>query len=111
MKPRFAMFYSDQTLLDDGEDVEVAFKVPRVWLDAPKDGLQAVVVHRDDGKLTVHIGRDIHAVMPSGDLMNTNDLGPLMRSIGLAKYGLWIPDDDFDQIHSRLKQHRREYEV
>ena len=111
MKPRFAMFYSDQTLLDDGEDVEVTFKVPRVWFDAPKDGLQAVMVHRDDGKLTVHTGLDVHMVMPNGEPMNTNDLGPLMRWVGLAKYGLWTPTEDFEQIYSRLKQHRREYEV
>lgn len=110
MKPRFAMFYPDQTLLDDGEDVEVTFKVPRVWLEAPRDGIQGVIVHRDDGKLAAHEGRDIYAVLQSGEPMATNDLGPILRAAGLAKYGLWIPNVEFEAARERMREYRRNHE-
>ena len=110
MKPRFAMFYPDKTLLDDGEDVEVTFRVPRVWLEAPRDGMQGVIVHRDDGKLVVHDGRDIYAVLQTGEPMATKDLGPLLRAAGIAKYGLWIPNVEFDAVRTRMRIYRQDHE-
>jgi hypothetical protein len=110
MKPRFAMFYPDQTLIDDGEDVEVTFKVPKTWFDAPRDGMQAVVIHRDDGKLVVHEGRDVYAVLQDGEPMATNDLGPMMRAAHIAKYGLWIPNEEWAQVRVRLQEYRRQHE-
>jgi hypothetical protein len=110
MTPRFAMFYPDQTLLDDGEDVDVTFKVPKVWLDAPRDGMQCVVVHRQDGKLTDYYGRDMYIVMQNGQPMATDDVGPLLRTAGIAKYGLWIPDVEFDAVRQRVQEHRRQHE-
>jgi len=107
---RFAMFYPDKTLLDDGEDVDVTFKVPKVWLDAPRDGMQAVIIHREDGKLVVHEGRDIYAVLQTGEPMATNDLGPLLRTAGLAKYGLWIPNNEFEEVRERMREYRRDHE-
>jgi hypothetical protein len=110
MKPRFTMFYTDHTFVDDGKDVEVVFKVPEVWAYAPKDGMQGVIVHRADGKLVPHDGRDIYVVLPSGEPMATNDLGPLLRSIGIAKYGLQIPTVEFDEVRERMRAYRRNHE-
>jgi hypothetical protein len=110
MKPRFAMFYPDHTFVDDGKDVEVVFKVPEVWAYAPKDGVQAVIVHRDDGQIIVHENRDIYAVLQSGEPMATNDIGPLLRSTGLAKYGLWIPNEEWATVRTRLQEYRRQHE-
>jgi hypothetical protein len=104
------MFYPDETILDDGEDVEVTFKVPRAWLDASKDGMQGVITHREDGKLVPHDGRDIYVVLPNGEPMATNDLGPLLRSMGIAKYGLQIPTVEFDEVRERMRAYRRNHE-
>ena len=108
MEPRFAMFYPDETLIDDGEDVEVTFTVPRVWFNAPRDGMQAVAIHRSDGKISVHDGRDIYAVLQNGEPMATDDLGPVLRAAGLVKHGLWIPNEEFEAVRERVRAYRRQ---
>lgn len=110
MAPRFVMIYPDQNIVDDGEDVELRWMVPRVWLDAPADGMQAVIKHRPDGKIQVVESLDIYSVMQNGEPMGTNDLSPMLRSIGLIKNGLWIPDVEFENVRSRIRQYRKEHE-
>ena len=110
MKPRFAMFYPDKTLVDDGEDVEVTFTVPRVWLEAPRDGMQGIIVHSEDGNILAHAGRDIYCVLQNGEPIATNDFGPVLRELGLAKYGLWIPTVEFEVVRERMREYRRNHE-
>jgi len=110
MLPRFALFYPEETLIDDGEDIEITFRVPRVWLNAPKDGMQSVIIHREDGKLVPLDSRDIYAVLPTGEPIATNDIGPVLRAAGIAKYGLWIPNVEFDQVRERMRAYRKNHE-
>lgn len=111
MGPRFVMFYSDGSIVaDDGDDAEVTFRVPRAWLGAPRDGLQAVVQHRPDGKLTVLSGHDQYAVLTNGEPMATDDLSPLLRAAGIAKSGLWIPDEEYQAVREQVRQYRRAWE-
>lgn len=102
MEPRFAMFYSDQTIVDEGEDAEVTFKVSQTWLDAPWDGLQAVVT----GDVILR-NQDIYCPLQNGELASTNDLGPILRAAGLAKYGLYIPTEEYEAVAKRVKEYRR----
>lgn len=107
MVPRFVMFYADGSVIkDDGEDVEVTFKVPKVWFTAPRDGLQFVVKHRNDGKLQVLSGSDYYSVMQNGEPMNTDNLSALMRSAGLCKSGLWIPNEEFEAVREQVRNYR-----
>ena len=102
---RFAMFYPDDTLYDDGTDVEVVWKVPRVWHEAPRDGLQVVVVN---GQPDITLReKDIYCPMMNGEIMSTDDLGPIMRTAGLAKYGLYLPRVEYDAVNQRVKEYRR----
>lgn len=110
MAPRFVMFYPDRTIADDGVDTEVRFTVPRVWCDAPADGMQAAIVHLPDGRLRVIDSSDIYAVMQNGEPFGTNDVGPLVRSLGLAKYGLNLPNEEFAQVRERLRAYRKAHE-
>ena len=111
MVPRFAMFYADgSVVLDDGEDVEVVWRVPRKWHEAPADGLQAVMVHRPDGRLRNHDSRDVYAVLQNGEPMATDDIGPLLRAAGIVKYGLWIPDEEWERVRDRVRAYRKEHE-
>lgn len=110
MIPRFVMFYPDVDVVDDGEDVEVTFTVPRAWLNAPKDGLQSIVCHRHDGKLKVIDSHDHYSVMPNGEPMGTGDLSAVFRATGLVKSGLWIPDVEFDAVRERVRGYRRQWE-
>lgn len=110
MASRFVMFYSDTDVVDDGKDVEVTFRVPRVWLGAPRDGLQAIIKHRSDGKLVVVDNHDHYSVMQNGEPMGTGDLSALFRSVGLVKSGLWIPDVEFDEVRHRVREYRRRWD-
>ena len=105
------MFYPDETLIDDGRDIEVTWTVPRVWRDAPKDGMQAVVVHRDDGILSLHDSLDLYAVHLDGEPFGTHDLGPVLRALGLVKYGLQLPNDEWDAVRERVREYRRQHEA
>ena len=102
---RFALFYNDQTLLDDGQDVDVTWKVPKVWHDAPRDGVQAVVVPGAPDR--VLRGVDIYFPLTNGEMIGTNDLGPILRTEGLAKYGLHIPTPEYEAVNQRVKEFRR----
>jgi hypothetical protein len=102
------MFYADgPTIVDDGEDVEVIFRVPRAWLDAPTDGVQFVVRHMPDGKLRVHEQRDRYFVLQNGEPV-ANDEGPvaLLRSLGILKAGLWIPDEEYQAVREQVRAYR-----
>jgi len=101
---RFRMFYPDQEI--DGntdETVPVVFHVPRAWLHAPRDGVQAVVKHSEDGKLVRLEGRDQYAVLQDGEPFCTDDLVPTMRATGLVKSGLQLPDTEFDEVRQRVR--------
>jgi len=111
MAPRFVMFYPQHEVVDDGEDVEITFKVPRVWLGASRDGLQSIVKHRHDGKPQVVDSHNQYCVMQNGEPMGTDDLSSLFRSMGLVKSGLWIPDVEFDAVRKRVQEYRRQWNL
>lgn len=111
MTPRFVMVYPDQMFVDDGSDVEVTFKIPRVWRDAPADGMQAAIIHLPDGKLRVFDSANIYSVMQNGEPFGTDDIGPLVRGLGIAKYGLNLPNAEWDEVRDRLRKYRKEHEA
>jgi hypothetical protein len=112
MAPRFAIFYADRSIIeDDGEDVEIIFRVPRVWLEAPRDGVQFVVCCRPDGKLSVLSGYDLYSVLANGQPMAADDLTAQYRATGLTKSGLWIPDEEFEAIRKLVQRYRREHDA
>lgn len=109
--PRFVLFYADGSVVeDDGENVEVTFRVPRTWLNAPRDGVQFVAKHQGDGKLQVLSNADLYAVMQNGEPMSTNDLSALLRAAGIAKSGLWIPNEEFETVRERVRDYRQQWE-
>lgn len=111
MSSRFALFYGDGSIVkDDGQDVEITFRVPRAWIDSPKDGVQFVVAPGLDGKLVVYEQKDLYFMLPGGEPMATDDLGPVLRSLGLLKCGLWIPNEEYAAIRETVRAYRREHE-
>lgn len=101
---RFRMFYQDQEIEGDTcETLPVVFHVPTAWIDAPRDGLQAVVKHGDDGRLVRLEGRDLYSVLQGGEPFCTDDIVPTMRAAGLVKSGLQLPDEEFAEVRERIR--------
>lgn len=105
------MFYPDETLLDNGESVEVAWQVPRTWLEAPKHGLQGVLQCRNDGLLTPYEGQDFYAVLRNGQPFATSDVAPAFCQEGLVKYGVMLIDEQFEDVRKRMQDYRRQHEA
>lgn len=57
------------------------------WSDAPPDGV-LFVVYWVDGVKTIFSGAD-HYYFHDGVVAATNDLGPLLRKLGIVKFGRW----------------------
>ena len=110
MQPRFAMFYEDETIVDDGETVEVTFRVPRAWIRAPKHGLQGVLWQNHDGKLVPYEGNDYYAVLTNGQPFATPNVAPSFCREGLVKYGVQLEDERFDNVRERMRRSRKEWE-
>jgi hypothetical protein len=109
--PRFVIFYADGSVVkDDGEDVEVVFKVPKIWAEAPKDGVQFVVEHLSDDKLRVYQQYDHYFVLPGGQPKGAKSTDPMLRNLGILKHGLWIPDEEFEEIREAVQEYRRKHE-
>ncbi len=106
---KFAMFYRDETIHGDTEDYEeVVWRVPRAWLSAPVDGVQTVGLTLPDNRFQSLHGQDIYCVMQTGQPMATSDLGVITRLAGIAKYGLWIPNEEYEAVQDRVNEYRKE---
>lgn len=110
-KPRFALFYADGTVIeDDGEDVEVTFKVPRKWLEAPAVGVQVVVVRNEGNRAQVFRGSDYYYMNPHTfdgmEFMHSNEPGTMLATYGIAKLGAWVPFRMFQRALQKANEVR-----
>jgi hypothetical protein len=108
----FAMFYADERhdVIDDGSSdfVEVTFRIPRKWAEAPVAGLQAVSTMLETERVQIHRGSDVYLTMPSGERMHTNDPSAMLAMLGVAKFGAWVPDPIFRAAQERANKWRNE---
>lgn len=110
-----AIFYSDGSIVEcgfeDDEQVEITFKfkVWKKWLEAPKDGVQAIV--QKDPIRCRHVlrGQDYFYAMPDGMLHAADPLAPYLNEHlnGLVKYGVCLSDNDYRRIMQVVKKYNR----
>ncbi len=101
-------YHNGQVVRGGGEDdVYVTLRVPKSWIDAPPDGVLAVVVEDEERGVAFLRDRDYYIIGPEdshfkGAVMQTKDLGPYLRSIGLVKYGLWTDSRRYQEIKDAI---------
>lgn len=111
---RFAIVYEDGSIVygggPDEEMVDVVHRVPRTWLEAPTDGVQAVIAEDHDGPRTWR-GQDHYFVLPCGtEFHSADDLGPYLRKrVGLVKFGLCLNEEDHRTITQIVKHVRAKW--
>lgn len=110
------MFYADGSILEGGgasdELVTLTFTLPRRWLDAPNDGLQATIQEDKYVCRKVQMGRANFIMLPQeyggGNTIyqpENDDLGVYVRTWlrGMVKYGQIIGDDAYHDMRARVK--------
>lgn len=112
MAPRFAIFYADRIVEGGGpsdEEVEVVFRVSKKWLEAPVDGVQAVVVEDPHTSRKALNGEDYYYAIPSAHVGATSDLGAFLRGHlrGLVKFGLMVPTEEWAATLQKIKAYTR----
>jgi len=113
MVPKFAIIYHDRVVEGGGagdEYVDVVFRVSKAWIDAPVDGVQAVIIEDPyQGRSVVH-GVDHYYMLPEGGLVHgADDIGPYMRGHlrGIVKYGLCVSHEDNERWVKYIRQYDR----
>ena len=111
---KFAIFYEDGSVVDGGgeddEEVELTFKVSKKWLEAPNDGIQAVIEENPITCRYVWRDEDYFYSLPHGfDLCATSDLGSYLRVHlkGMIKFGTCTTEKNFEAIFSKIKSYDR----
>ncbi|OGS01551.1 MAG: hypothetical protein A2V88_02690 [Elusimicrobia bacterium RBG_16_66_12] len=90
---RWKIYYDDRTTFssEDGR-----------WSDAPTDGVLFVVVWDERGK-TPYSGADYY-YMEGDQLCSTHDLGPLLRKLGIVKFGRWTSIRRMEEAAARVRE-------
>ena len=106
---RFEIYYHNGTIIRGGgnDDEYVSIRVPKSWIEAPPDGVQAIVVEDEERGCALLRERDFYMIGSkdspfNGAIMQTKDLGPYLREMGLVKYGLWMDSRKFQELKNRL---------
>lgn len=105
----FAIFYADGSVVEGGgsddEVVEVTFRVSKKWLEAPNDGIQAVIVRNPYTCRYVWSGQDHYFMLDGGEIHMADDIGPYQRVHlkGMVKYGLCLNTEDYAKVTQIVK--------
>lgn len=110
-----AIFYPDGSIIecgfDDDEEVELVFKF-KVWkkyLEAPKDGVQAII--QVDPIRCRHVlrGQDHFYALPDGMLHAADSLAPFLNEHlkGVVKFGVCLSDDEYRAVMQKAKAYNR----
>ena len=108
----FAIIYSDGSIVEGGgpddEVVEVTFKVSKQWLEAPNDGIQAVVVKNPYSCRYVWSGQDHYFSLDGGEIHAADDIGAYHRKHlkGMMKFGLCLNTEQFAEVAKVVKAYK-----
>jgi len=107
--PDLAIFYADGSIVEcsNGDQVEVTvtFKASRQYLEAPSDGIQAIVQYDEVNKRHVLRGKDYYHALPSGLINSCDSLAPFLNYHfpGLVKYGLCLDTKYWNDVMQKVK--------
>ena len=110
---RWAIFYADGSVVEGGgeddEIVEVTFRVNKKWLEAPNDGIQAVIQENPYSCRYVWRGQDHYFQMSGGEVHMADDIGPYLREHlkGMMKFGLCINREEHEAIQAKVNAYTK----
>lgn len=108
---RFAIFYDDGSIVEGGgeddEVVEVTFRVNKKWLEAPNDGVQAVIFENPTTCRYLLKGQDHYFQLSGGEVHAADDIGPYLRKHlkGMMKFGLCINQEEWKELYLKNIKH------
>ena len=108
----FAIFYNDGSIAEGGgeddEMVEVTFKVSRKFLEAPNDGIQAIVVYNPYSCRYVWRDSDHFFMLSGGEIHAADDIGPYLRKHlkGMMKFGLCLNREEYEDVFRKVKAYK-----
>ena len=106
---KFAIFYSNGDIIEGGDEddevVEVTIRTTRKWLEAPNDGVQAVVVYNPYSCRYVWRDQDHYFMLDGGEIHAADDIGPYLREHlkGLMKFGLCVNREEWEEVYRKVK--------
>ena len=106
---KFAIFYEDGSVVEGGgeddEYEEITIRVSKKWLQAPNDGIQAVIEENPYTCRYVWKNEDYYYMLPEGHtICCTSDLGSYLRVHlkGLIKFGTCTTDENLQAIFKKI---------
>lgn len=111
---KYAIFYGDGSIVEGGgeddEMVDVVFKVPKKWLKAPNEDVQAVLEQNPITCRYMWQGEDyFYPVKEGTDFCHTSDMGAFLRTQmkGIIKFGACTTAENFTNIMRVINKYDR----
>lgn len=70
--------------------------------DAPADGVVGCVQCDKETGREVWQAFEYYFMFENGEVCGTNDLGPLLRRLGIVKFGRWMPEGEYKGTLKRM---------
>lgn len=93
--PHWRLYYPNHATYDSDDGA---------FVDAPNDGVQAIKKRDSKGRLCTFHGHDFYPWAPDSSLYGTDDLGPILRTLGWIKFGATVDDSHFRDILARVSE-------
>ena len=91
---KWAIFYDDRK--------EPYTNIDGPFEDAPGDGVLGVIEADEDCGYVIYHKCDYYFELEDGSIGMTNDLGPLLRKLGIVKFGRWVGKPTWNESWSGM---------
>lgn len=91
MIERWAIYYDDGRIITSDDCA---------WNDAPCDGVLFILTKRGD-RIETQSGGDFYYV-EDDCVVSTSDIGPLLRKLGIIKFGRWTSIKKYEAVGRRV---------
>ena len=110
--PKYAIFYGDGSIVEGGDEddawVDLNLRIPRKFLEAPSDNVQAVIVENPYTSRYVWRFSDFYYWVPNGEVCSTDSIGEYIRGyVPSIKFGLCLTQEEHDELARRIRDYTR----
>jgi hypothetical protein len=92
-EPEWRIYYDNGSTFDSGDGP---------WSEAPVDGVICIAV-KDREKIKFYSGADYYWRFKDGSIADTSDLGPLLRTLGVIKFGRFTSNRNHERVMQRAR--------